>query len=126
MGTTPNVQNRALRNRSGLSVHISVLAMAGLVSLHQLETQRLLGRLFFERILRAGLGRAEAGGAETFVNAGRLVRTNLPSMSGSALEERPSYRRSPSARYGRTPDVWLVKGADYRPAGNLARNPAVC
>jgi hypothetical protein len=38
----------------------------------------LLGQLFFGRTLRAGIGRAEAGGAETFVDAGRLMRSNQP------------------------------------------------
>jgi hypothetical protein len=51
---------------------------AGLVSLHQREAQRLLGQLFFGRTLRAGIGRAEAGGAETFVDAGRLIITDEP------------------------------------------------
>ena len=32
---------------------------AGLVSLHQCETQRLLRQLFFGRTLRAGIGRAQ-------------------------------------------------------------------
>jgi hypothetical protein len=92
VGTTPNVQNRALRNRSGLSVHISVLAMAGLVSLHQLETQRLVGQLFFGRILRAGIGRAVASGAETFVNAGRPagINRNTVSATPKPLASRPT------------------------------------
>ena len=50
---------------------------AGLVSLHQREAQRLLWQFFFGWTLRAGIGRAEAGGAETFVDAGRLMRTDL-------------------------------------------------
>src|SRR5258708_9138249 len=40
---------------------------AGLVSLHQRETQKLLWQLFFGRTLRTGTGRAEVDGAETFV-----------------------------------------------------------
>jgi hypothetical protein len=41
---------------------------AGLVSLHQRETQRLLWQLFLGRTLRAGTGRAE----ETCVDTDRL------------------------------------------------------
>jgi hypothetical protein len=52
----------------------------GLVSLHQCETQRLLGQLFFGRTLRAGIERAEAGGAETFVDAGRHIGTDPGSL----------------------------------------------
>ena len=48
----------------------------GLVSLHQRETQRLPWQMFFGQAMRAGTGRAEVDGAETFVNTGRHIGTN--------------------------------------------------
>jgi hypothetical protein len=54
---------------------------AGLVSLHQRETQGLLWQLFFGRTLWAGIGRATVDGAETSVDTGRHVGTDLLSMS---------------------------------------------
>ena len=56
---------------------------AGLVSLHQRETQRLLWQLFFGWTLRAGTGGAEVDGAETFVDTGRLIVTNLGDLDTS-------------------------------------------
>jgi hypothetical protein len=44
---------------------------AGLVSLHQRETQRLLCQRFSGQAMRAGTRGAEVDGAETFVNTGR-------------------------------------------------------
>jgi hypothetical protein len=46
--------------------------------LHQREPRRLLWQLFFGRTLRAGIRRAEAGGAEIFVDAGRLSGSYQP------------------------------------------------
>jgi hypothetical protein len=34
--------------------------------------------MFFGRPMRAATGRAEVGGAETFVDTGRLINTDLP------------------------------------------------
>jgi hypothetical protein len=65
---------------------------AGLVSLHQRETQRLLCQMLFGQAMRAGTGRAEVDGAETFVNTVRLQATNLDdrasrrSLAGSWIE----------------------------------------
>jgi hypothetical protein len=61
---------------------------AGLVSLHQREAQRLLWQMFFGRTLRAGTGRVEVGGAETFVDTGRLMRIYLPLLIENLLPMR--------------------------------------
>ena len=49
---------------------------AGLVSLHQRETQTLLWQMFFGWALRAGTGGAEVDGAQTFVDTSRLIVSN--------------------------------------------------
>jgi hypothetical protein len=60
---------------------------AGLVSLHQRETQRLPWQIFFGRALRAGTGGVEVGGAETFVDTGRHIGTYA--VLGSQTESPP-------------------------------------
>jgi hypothetical protein len=50
---------------------LSPAPSASLHGLHQGETQRLLGQLFFGRKLRAGTGRAKVDEAQTFADAGR-------------------------------------------------------
>ena len=44
--------------------------------MHQREAQRLLWHTFFGRPLRAGTGAVEVGGAETFLDTGRLIDSN--------------------------------------------------
>jgi hypothetical protein len=50
---------------------------AGLVTLHQREAQRLLWKLFFGRTFPPRTRGVEAGGVETFLDTGRLIRTAL-------------------------------------------------
>jgi hypothetical protein len=60
-------------NRGDLPAPEMEFPSAGLVFLHQREAQRLLWHTFFGRPLRAGTGAVEVGGAETFLDTGRLM-----------------------------------------------------
>jgi hypothetical protein len=102
--TTPFVTLRACCLRT-ISKRRSQNPSAGLVSLHQRETQSLLWQMFFGWALRAGTGGAEVDGAQTFVDTSRLVVTYCPKLlnlsQGSAsitfMQKRPVTRGTEQA-----------------------------